>query len=157
MGDRFRTHGHSQVLLASGKIGNSPTYKSWSHMLSRCQNPKTRSYPDYGGRGIAVCDRWQSFEAFLEDMGEAPPGMTIERIENHKGYEPGNCRWATRAEQNRNTRQNRMLTYKGETKCLMEWSRITGIHFQTLIRRLERWSVEKAFETPIRPLKKRAS
>lgn len=87
---------------------HTPEYEVWKNMLQRCGNPKNPRYPDYGGRGIAVCDRWLKFDNFLADMGLRPnPELTIERINNELGYQPGNCKWATRSEQQRNKRKKR--------------------------------------------------
>jgi hypothetical protein len=94
-----KRHGHScgQAL--------SPTYSSWRSMRHRCANPRSPDFPDYGGRGITVCERWRSFDDFLADMGERPAGTTIDRAENDEGYRPGNCRWATPLEQRHNQRR----------------------------------------------------
>jgi hypothetical protein len=81
-------------------------------MIQRCENPKAANWPRYGGKGVTVCDRWHSFEAFLEDMGERPPGMTLDREKGHIGYQPDNCRWATLEQQNANrTLYNATLTH----------------------------------------------
>ena len=95
-------HGHSP---RNGKI--SPTYCSWAGMKERCQNPNSNRYEYYGARGIKICDRWQNFSNFLEDMGERPPGKTLDRINNNGNYEPGNCRWATQKEQIQNRRDRK--------------------------------------------------
>ncbi len=84
--------------------GGTPTYFSWQAMIGRCTNPKHIAYPWYGARGITVCKRWRTFANFLADMGERPKGTTLDRKDNEKGYEPGNCRWATRIQQDANRR-----------------------------------------------------
>jgi hypothetical protein len=99
-----------------------PVYGLWLAMKRRCDLPSVESFPRYGGRGIRVCDRWvKSFPDFLADMGERPEGQCIERIDNDGDYEPGNCRWATMAEQCRNRRSNVHVTTWGETRILQDW------------------------------------
>src|SRR5215469_11404771 len=95
----YRHHGHWN--------GRRPTpeYNAWQHMLSRCYRQKDPKYEHYGKRGIKVCERWkESFEAFLKDLGPRPPGMMLDRIEVNGHYEPGNCRWATKSQSNKNRR-----------------------------------------------------
>jgi len=99
--NRSLRHGHSRP------GAHSPTHQSWRAMQTRCDNPRGKCYELYGGRGIAVCDRWRVFENFLADMGERPEGLTLDRLDVEGNYEPGNCRWATVQEQNRNRRRRR--------------------------------------------------
>lgn len=134
------THGRS-----SGR-----TYNIWTNMRQRCNNPKHPEYHFWGGRGISVCDEWDaSFEAFFADMGECPPGMSIERKDNDKGYGPGNCLWASPKHQANNRRSNRMLTIAGETLSLAMWAERTGLAYGILLHRVARnWPVERLFETP---------
>jgi len=110
-----------------GKAGTR-THRIWKAMRSRCNNPNLPRYKDYGGRGITVCKRWEKFENFLADMGEAPKGMSIDRVNNDKGYSPKNCKWATTKEQNNNTRNT--IRVKGKT--LMQIVKETGISYSTL-------------------------
>ena len=93
-------------------LSRTPEYKSWNHMLQRCNNKNHINYHNYGGRGIKVCDRWVKFKSFLEDMGFKPsPNHTIDRINSNSNYEPSNCRWATKSEQRQNRRN--CITFNG--------------------------------------------
>lgn len=128
------------------------TMSSWSAMIARCCSPSHTSYADYGGRGVAVCERWRhSFSNFLEDMGDRPSERhSIDRIDNNGNYEPSNCRWATTREQRRNSRQNRLLTFNGETLIVSDMAAKYGLKTHSLFTRLRLgWSLEKALLTPI--------
>ncbi len=143
---------HSDIRGTSGKP--SPEYRTWSRMFARCYNPKTSSHANYGGRGITVCERWKDFATFLADMGPRPtPLHQIDRFPNNDGnYEPGNCRWATKSQQMRNTRMTIFLTHNGETLCLSEWAERIGISQDTLRRRkYSGWSDADIIERPYRP------
>lgn len=129
-------------------------YDTWRAMIRRCHNPAAGNYPRYGGRGITVCQAWRdSFDAFLEDVPPRPTaGHSLERIDNNRGYEPGNVRWATAAEQARNRRDNHYLTARGRTLLLEEWAEITGIPKSTLFNRIAAgWPDEQVIDTPPRP------
>lgn len=103
-----------------GMVG-TPIYDCWRNMVKRCNNPNATYYAEYGGRGITVCERWEnSFENFYADMGDIPEGLTIDRIDNDKGYEPGNCRWATKTEQARNRRNTFYVDLDGKKVSLSE-------------------------------------
>ena len=130
-----------------------PEYRTWGHIIQRCTNPNNKAWHHYGGRGIRVCDRWRnSIDAFLEDMGRRPgPEYSIDRIDNDGNYEPGNCRWATKKVQQRNKRDNRLITCRGRTQCLGAWAEEAGIRWHTLRERLRRgWTVERAITAPVR-------
>jgi hypothetical protein len=127
----------------------SPTWVTWRGMLGRCKRDK-----DYVG--VTVCDRWQKFENFLADMGERPTGLTIEREDRSKGYEPGNCVWASRLAQTLNRRNTIWVALNGRTMCMNHWCREFGISQQTVYyRRNVGWSWERIFSTPLKPNRRR--
>jgi hypothetical protein len=132
--------------------GRPKDYGIWWRMVERCRNPKSRDFPAYGGRGITVCERWQKFVNFTADMGPRPAGLSIDRIDNNKGYEPDNCRWATPTEQANNTRSNRILTAFGKSMTIAQWERELGLAPGILDQRIRvlRWPTEKALTTPRR-------
>lgn len=131
-------HGHTRGGVKTG------TYSSWQDMVRRCCAAKSDDYHNYGGRGISVCRRWKLFENFLADMWERPKGMMLDRKNNDGNYEPTNCRWVTRAVQNRNTRQTRFLTFRGKTLCAADWANKLGMPYSTLHGRLRKgWSTER--------------
>lgn len=132
--------------------GHHPLYARWNVMHQRCSNPKSGGYRFYGARGIRVCERWNSFEAFLEDVGEMPsPQHTLDRIDNEGNYEPGNVRWASRCEQARNRRSTAQITINGETKCLKAWALERGLNYGTVKSRYQSgWPVERLFDAPTR-------
>lgn len=126
-------------------LSKSKIYMQWSGMKARCENSAHIHFEYYGGRGISVCERWQTFGNFLEDMGYLPPGMTLDRIENDLGYLPGNCRWATRKEQANNKRGNHLIAVGDETMTLRQASEKFGINYSTFCTRIaEGWPIEKA-------------
>lgn len=125
-------------------------YSIWQHMKYRCCNKNGKDYKNYGGRGIAVCSDWlDNFMSFYNwSMANGyDNNLTIDRIDNGKGYEPNNCRWVDMKQQSRNTRQNRNITINGVTRCLAEWCEILGLNYDKIYNRLYKgWSIEKALE-----------
>lgn len=138
----------------------SPEFLAWKGMIARCHNPKYAAYADYGGRGIAVCPEWRaSFEAFLHHAGRKPsPALELDRIDNDRGYEPGNVRWTTRSENDRNRRSTTWVTYRGERAKLIELCERLGLPKDTVRYRLAKgWTVDAALETPVRPKRPRGT
>lgn len=116
----------------------TPTYSVWSAMMARCNTRTNNAFHEYGGRGIAVCERWKLFENFLADMGERPSaGHSIDRIDNRLGYEPGNCRWATAIVQGQNRRCVKNVEFNGKTQCVAAWARELRINKSTLLSRFK--------------------
>lgn len=136
-GQGYYTHGGSRTT----------EYNTWHSMIQRCNNKNSTSFFKYGGKGIFVCESWLKFENFIADMGSSPSlKHTLDRIDGTKGYYKENCRWASYAEQNRNTTRNRNYTFSGKTQCLRDWATELGISFNTLVGRFNRGlSVKEAF------------
>ena len=129
----------------------TPIYNVWRGMLTRCNNPNSKAFKDYGGRGIKVCKRWEKFERFYSDMGDPPPGMTLERKKNHLGYSPANCEWATRKAQQNNRRTCVTLTYKGRTQTVTQWAEELGLDRMVVYDRVRAgWDTERILTTPKR-------
>lgn len=123
---------------------------AWGQMMARCYDPENHKYASYGGRGIRVCDRWLCCRLFIEDMGQRPQGMTLNRIDNDGPYSPENCEWADAHTQSRNRQDTRLITFNGETLCLTDWARKAGMRFETLRTRIDLgWSFEDAITKPV--------
>lgn len=142
-GNVNRTHSKSKT----------PEYKAWCKIIERCdKNYSERQY--YADRGIELCQEWRdSFERFLSDMGPRPSAHhSVDRIDNNRGYFPGNCRWATAKTQANNRRSNHLFTHNDESHTLIEWSEIIGINPKTLSTRIHNyhWTIERALTTPVR-------
>lgn len=144
MPKRFtRTHG----------LSHHPTYRVWLGIRARCCNPDHPAFPSYGGRGITLCDKWQDVGAFIADVGVKPSARhEIDRIDNDRGYEPGNVRWVTRSRNDRNRRNNLWVTFRGERRLLIELCEERGLRFDTVKYRLTTgWTVEAALGVHVRP------
>ena len=144
-------HGHA----SDGHL--TEIYMVWSSMIRRCNDLNNKTY---GGRGIKVCERWLDFNNFYSDMGDRPSEKhSLDRYPNNNGdYEPSNCRWATRIEQSRNRRSNRLIEFQGETKCLKEWAEQMNINRSTIIQRINKGeSIEESLTKPASQIRKRKS
>lgn len=141
MAKKNKTHG----------LSGTDHYRRWQGMLNRCGNENSASYKNYGGRGITVCERWLTYTNFISDMGYPPTSLhSLERINNNADYQPSNCKWATRSEQSKNKRSNRIISFNGITKTLKEWALEIGIDQSSLRERLEKWSIKDALSKPKR-------
>lgn len=144
---------HGALIGARAGAEVCSEYDVWAGMRDRCRNPHHQAFAHYGGRGIRVCARWDDFAAFLADAGPRPsPRHSLDRFPNRDGnYEPGNVRWATMREQQRNRVNNRRIEFNGETLCVAEWAERLGMVASTLADRLSSgWSVERAMTAPVR-------
>lgn len=137
---RLRTHGQCR----------SKAYSSWLNMKQRCTNPNRPDQKNYVGRELGFCERWVDFPNFLEDMGEPPDGLTLERVDNSLGYSPGNCQWANSKQQNRNRRDTLYVEYRGERRKLADLIEESGLSRAKVYLRIHRrkWPVDRALETP---------
>ena len=141
--DSRDSHGESKTRL----------YSIFHNMHKRCEKENAINYHRYGGEGVTVCDEWQTYEPFSEwaHNNGYEEHLTLDRIDNNKGYSPDNCRWATYREQSLNTRQNRRITHNGVELTMCEWADRLGIKRSTLCQRLKKpgWSIERALTTPV--------
>lgn len=145
-GQSVRTHGRSK----------DKEYQVWYAIIRRCTEVDHPDYKFYGGRGITIHPEWtgkEGFQKFMAHIGEKPSdGMTVERIDNNKGYVPGNLRWATRLEQAANTRMAKRITFRGEVKTMRQWAITLGISYSVVQTRIKRgWDHERALTEPIQP------
>lgn len=140
-GRAARRHGQS----------NTREHNIWCGVRRRCLDPRHKTFAHYGAKGVTVCDRWRdSFAAFILDMGPAPPGTSIDRIDNAKGYEPGNCRWATIFEQAANKRNARTFEYDGKALSAAGWGRLVGLPSHVIAGRMRLgWTIDRALSEPI--------
>lgn len=132
---------------------NTTLHNIWSGMRQRCENPNSDVFHNYGGRGIKVCERWHVFENFVSDMGERPPGMSIDRIDNDGDYCPENCRWASSVVQVRNRRITLAYEHNGVTLTIKEWGEKIGVPYKVMHHR---YSIGKRGDALLAPLRKMA-
>ncbi len=139
-----------RALKTTHGLTRSGAYRSWTAMRTRCFNPNAINYRDYGGRGVSICYRWESFENFYADMGPRPAGMSLDRIDNNGPYSPENCRWASTDEQHNNQRSSHIITVNGKSLTLTQWSRLINMKRSSLSNRIRRgWSAERAITEPL--------
>lgn len=149
--------GKTQKSLAGGKwrygVKRHDLWLTWQTMRNRCNNPNAKDYAYYGGRGIKICPRWDSFLLFVEDMDPRPTKKhQLDRRDNNEGYSPENCRWVTRYQQMRNTRRVKMIEHNGEKMCISQWAERVGLGSGVLAERIKSgWSIKDAIETPTLP------
>ncbi len=147
--------GIDKITHGDNRVGNRhPLYKTWAGILRRCNNTHEENYERYGGRGIKVCERWLDYANFKEDMAEGyAPGLSIERNDNDGNYCKENCRWATRKEQCRNRRSNFNVTFRGETRPIIEWGEVLGIPWSRIYQRITKlgWPVDRSMTELPRP------
>jgi hypothetical protein len=142
---------HSHPTRIDGKV--TKAYSAWQAMVQRCHNPKAHNYAWYGARGIRVCERWRDdYSAFVDDVGVPQPGLSLERMDNSKGYEPGNCRWATMAEQAKNRRKGKQPDHNS----LRSKAKQHGLAYHVVYQRIKLlgWSEWKALHTPVQQVGK---
>lgn len=144
---RKAKHGHTRMV--DGRTTYSRTYLCWRNMRNRCSMPSNKDFLHYGGRGIKVCDRWDGvggFVNFLADMGECPDKFTLDRLDVNGNYEPSNCKWVSRVENQRNQRRAKTITWNGITKHFLDWAKELGLNPETLRARVFRhgWDLDRA-------------
>mgnify|MGYP001582549826 CR=1 FL=1 len=147
----YRREVNSDIHRKHGLTG-SKEYRSWQAMKNRCRNRKIAEFANYGARGIKVCRRWDtSFENFLADMGPAPsPKHSLDRIDNNGHYKPSNVKWSTPIEQGSNKRSNHLVVYQNMEMSIAQLSRLTGVRYDTIRRRLKRgWDVDRTIRLPV--------
>ena len=141
---------HSRGIRERHGMKKTPVYAVWCSMKRRCFDKNCVAYPNYGGRGITVCKKWLKFSGFFEDMGHPGEGMSLERIDNNKGYSLDNCVWADNGTQSRNKRNNIKIEINGETRILADWAAEYGLKYTTVHARIKKgWPPEKAVTFPL--------
>jgi hypothetical protein len=143
----------AEVLSTSGMIHGgtyTPEFSVWKGIIKRCTNPRCKAFKNYGGRGITVCERWRSFANFRDDMGPRPLGMSIERIDNERGYSQDNCRWIPNTEQGLNTRRTVLVTFAGVRMPLSQACACAGLGYNLVRDRIRvlGWPIDKALTQP---------